>query len=140
MSVDKDITQFVASIGARAPSPASEDYAKWKAIFRRPNYFFFDNKFMIVKISRSKKPFWGVGKDFIDLFNSLDDYLFVLLISPREGGVFTKSEVKTHVKSGRWKLRETDNNYKINHPLPDGNSFSSPENFLTTVGLSGCVS
>lgn len=135
MSTDKDIAEFVAAIGAKAPSSVSENYAKWKAIFKRSNYFLFNGKFIIVKISRIKKPFWGVGKDFIDLLNSLDDYYLVLLISPREGWVFAKSEVNAHIKNGRWNLREADNNYKIHYPLPDSNSFFSPKSFLKKLGL-----
>ena len=135
MRADKDIAQFVAAIGAKEPSLDSEDYSMWKAIFRRPNYFLFNGKFMIVKISRTK-PFWGVGKTFIDLLNSQDDYYLVLLVSPREGWVFTKSEVNAHIKSRRWNLREADNNYKINYPLPDNNGFFSPRNFLKKLGLS----
>jgi len=136
MSTDKDVAQFVAAIGAKEPSPDSENYAKWKAMFKRSNYFLFNGKFMVVKISRSKKPFWGVGKDFIDLLNSRDDYYLVLLISPREGWLFSKGEVNTHIKSKRWNLREADNNYRINYPLPDSNSFFSPRNFLKKLGLS----
>jgi hypothetical protein len=85
MSVDNDIAYFVSEIGAKEPSPSSEIYSQWKAIFKRSNYFILNNKFMIVKISRSNKPFWGVGKDFIDLLNSLDDYYLVLLVSKAEG-------------------------------------------------------
>lgn len=135
MSIDNDIADFVAAIGATAPSPSSENYAKWKAIFKRSNYFILNKKFMIVKISRSKKPFWGVGKDFIDLLNSLDDYYLVLLISSSEGWAFTKSEVNAHIGSNRWNLREADNNYKINYPLPDSNSFFSPRGCLKILGL-----
>ena len=136
MSTDKDIAQFVAAIGAKEPSPDSGNYAKWRALFKRSNYFLFNGKFTIVKISRIKKPFWGVGKEFVDLLNSLDDYYLVLLISPREGWVFTKGEVNSHIKSRRWNLREADNNYKINYPLPDGNSFFSTKHFLKNLGLS----
>ena len=135
MSVDQDIKQFVDAIGAKEPSPDSETYAKWKAIFKRSNYFQFNGKLMIVKISRSKKPFWGVGKEFIDLLNLLDDYYLVLLISGREGWVFSKTEVNAHIKGKKWNLREADNNYKINYPLLDKNSFFSPSNFLKRLGL-----
>lgn len=137
MSIDKDIAQFVAVIGAKEPSQDSEHYAQWKALFKRSNYFLFNGKFMIVKISRSEKPFGGgVGKDFVDLLNSQDDYYLVLLVSPREDWIFTKSEVNAHIRSKRWNLREADNNYKINYPLPDSNSFFSPRNFLKKLGLS----
>lgn len=136
MSIDQDVKQFVDAIGAKDPSADSENYAKWKTLFKRSNYFQINGKLIIVKISRSKTPFWGVGKEFIDLVSSLDDYCLVLLISGREGWVSSKSEVNVYIKSKKWNLREADNNYKINYPLPDRNSFFSPRNFLKKLGLS----
>ena len=138
MITDRDIAQFVAVIGATEPSQEDEHYAWWKALFKRSNYFSFNGKFMIVKISRIKKPFWGVRKELVDLFNSFnsqDEYYLVFLVSPRVGWVFTKSEVNAHIRSKRWKLAK-DNNYKIHVPLPESNSFFSPRNFLKKVGLS----
>jgi hypothetical protein len=139
MSSDKDIEQFVASIGAKEPSPDSTNYGEWRIIFKRSNYFIFNGRFMIVKVSRSEKPFWGVGKEFIDLFNSLDDYYLVLLISSMNGWVFTKSDVNANINNNRWKLRQADNNYKINYPLPDRNSFFSPKSFLNKLRLIGGI-
>ena len=133
--VDKDICQFVAAVGGKMPLPEDGDiYWKWKSLFKRPNYFFFDGKFMIVKISRSQKPFWGVGKKYIDLLDKNDDYFLVLLCSPNEGWMFVKSEINAHIRNNSWKLREKDNQYKINSPLPDKNSFASPEDFLRRWG------
>jgi hypothetical protein len=83
----------------------------------------------MVKISRSEKPFWGIGKPFIDLLNNFD-YLLILLVSNLEGWVFSKEEVNSNIKNKKWNLREADKNFKINWPLPDRNSFYSPENFL----------
>ena len=131
----EEIKKFVDEIGAGEPPPDSEGHVQWRAIFRRSNYFIFDGKLMIVKISRSSKPFWGVGKQYIDLLNSLDDYYLILLCSQKEGWAFVKKEIDAHIKSGRWKLREKDSNYKINSPLPDNNSFTSPENFLRKWGV-----
>ena len=84
---------------------------------------------MMVKISRSDPPFWGIGKNFVDLLNA-HDYLLVLLVSDREGWVFSKDEVNSNIGNKKWNLRVKDNNYKINWPLPDRNSFNCPENFL----------
>lgn len=136
MGTDEDIAQFVSAIGAIEPSVGSADYAKWKRTFRRSNYFVFNGRLMIVKISRSAKPFWGVGKDIIDLLSDLDDYYLALLISPKEGWLFTKSEVTTHIGSRKWNLRSADNQYKINGPLPDRNSFFSLEKLLEKLQLS----
>jgi hypothetical protein len=135
MSADKDVMDFANAIDASEPSPDSENYRKWKAIFKRSNYFILNKKFMIVKISRSKKPFWGVGKEIIDLLNMTEEYYLILLTSSREGWVFTKSEINANIKSKKWNLREADNNYKINFPLPDRNSFLSPKNCLKKLGF-----
>lgn len=131
--MDEDIRKFVDSVEAVKPDKDNNAFAKWRKTFKRPNYFLFKGKMMIVKISRSKKPFWGIGKKYIDLLSCLDDYFVVLLISEREGWVFSKNEVSSNISSKRWNLREADNNYKINFPLPDSNSFSSPSNFLERV-------
>ena len=85
---------------------------------------------MIVKISRSDRPFWGVGQKYINLLDSFPDYYLVLLISEREGWYFDKSNIRANIRLKKWKLREADCNYKINFPLPDKNSFWSPDHFL----------
>ena len=135
--VDKDIHQFTEAIGAVEPQPGQKSYERFRARFKRSNYFFLNGNFLIIKISRSKIPFWGVGKDFIDLLNRMDmhNYFLVLLVSSTEGWVFSKNEVNANISSDRWRLREKDNNYKIHMPLPDRNSFSTPANFLKKVGV-----
>jgi len=124
-----EIQDFAQAIGAITPQTGSEHYATFKAIFKRSNYFFLGNKFIMVKISRSERPFWGIGKLFVDLLNNFD-YFLILLVSNREGWAFSKEEVNSNIKSKKWNLRKADNNYKINWPLPDRNAFYSPENFL----------
>ena len=131
MPADTDVQEFVEAVGATEPAPGSPNYEKWKLLFRRSNYFLLSGKFTVVKISRSKKPFWGVSKEILDLFDNLDDYFLVLLVSSREGWAFSKSDVRKQISSQRWKLREADGNYKINSPLPDANAFYSPERFST---------
>lgn len=134
MGVDKDIQQFATAVGAKEPKPGTQAYENFRAIFRRPNYFLLKGKFLIIKISRTPRPFWGVGKDFLDLLEDFEYYL-VLLTSSKEGWVFSKAEVKASISSDRWRLREKDQNYKINPPLPDNNSFTSPQQFLNKLGL-----
>ena len=124
-----EIEEFAKAIGAEIPDPSNEHYATFKSIFKRSNYFLLGNKFIIVKISRSETPFWGIGKNFIDLLNNFD-YLLILLVSNREGWVFSKDAINSNIRHKKWNLRIADNNYKINWPLPDRNSFFSPENFL----------
>lgn len=134
MPADPDVAKFVTAIGASEPSPDSTNYKKWKAVFRRSNYFRLDGMLIVVKISRSEKPFWGIGKDILDLLSLLEDYRIILLTSDKEGWAFPKRDVEGMIKSKRWKLREADNNYKINAPLPDKNSFFSPEHYLKKFG------
>ena len=134
--MDTDIKKFVEAVGATEPGPGDKIYSASRRLFRRSNYFLLNSRLTIVKISRSKKPFWGLGKNVVDFANELDDYFVVLLISSREGWVFGKTEVNANIKSRKWNLRQDDNQYKINSPLPDRNSFFSPRNFLKKMGLS----
>ena len=132
--MDNEIQEFSQAIGAVTPPPGSEDYSTFKSIFKRSNYFLLGNKFLMVKISRLEKPFWGIGKKFIDFLNNTD-YFLVLLVSNREGWVFSKAEVNSNINNKKWNLREADNNYKIHSPLPDRNSFYSPEKFLEKIKM-----
>lgn len=132
--IDPDIERFVDAIGAKVPLAGSEHYSLFRRMFKRQNYFTLNNQLLVVKISRSEKPFWGLTKAIIDFLNELNDYSVVLLTAPTEGWVFSKSQVNGHVGSGRWALREADGNYKINMPLPDGNMFSTVSRFLSKVG------
>lgn len=143
--MDREIREFTSAVGAIEPQRGDETYSTFRAIFRRSNYFILrgtapkPNKFLIVKISRSKTPFWGIGKDFLDPLNKFEQihYFLVLLVSGKEGWVFSRQEVNANIKSEKWKLREADNNYKINWPLPDTNSFTSPDTFLKRIGHLG---
>ena len=132
MPKDKDILAFAQKVGAKEPKKGTESYMKFRSIFRQSNYFFLKDKILIVKISRSARPFWGVGEKYLDFLDSFD-YFLVLLTSNGEGWIFSKKEVKANIARDKWRLREKDRNYKINLPLPDQNSFFSPEHFLKRV-------
>jgi len=67
--IDPDIHAFALSLGAKEPDPDSENAALFRKMFKRHNYFQVNGHFLIIKISRSAKPFWGVGKSFVDLLN-----------------------------------------------------------------------
>ena len=71
-----------------------------------------------------------------DFVNELNNYYVVLLISPREGWVFSKSEVIANIRSEKWRLREADNNYKINPPLPNVSAFAGKARFYEKLGIS----
>ena len=122
-------------VGATEPLVGDKTYDTFRQLFKRHNYFTLKNRLLIIKISRSKRPFWGVGKDFIDLLNKTPTYNLVLLVSSREGWVFSKDEVNANIRSEKWKLRETDNNYKINLPLPDLNTFAGAARFYEKLGI-----
>lgn len=102
---------------------------------RRSNYFLLEGRPLVVKISRTDQPFWGVGKDVIDSFNKWPNYYLILLVSGSEGWVFSKAEVNANINRGEWKLREKDKNYKINPPLPDSNAFVGPKAFRKMIGI-----
>jgi len=132
MSIAPEIEEFIVNIGAKAPARGDQIFEKWKKLFMRSNYFVFNEKFMIVKICRKKvQPFWGVGKKFIDCFNSTEDeYFLVLLVSPESGWVFTKREINNYIENKQWRLDSKGKDYKIYYPLLDRNSFYSKESFL----------
>ena len=131
----QDISKFVEAVGAVEPPANDESYMTFRHIFKRHNYFVLEGRFLIVKVSRSDRPFWGVGKKFIDLLNGLNDYYLVLLVSSSEGWVFSKAEVMVNIRNLEGKLRGTDNNYKINPPLPNRNAFANPKTFRKMIGI-----
>jgi len=133
--IDPDIKAFVGMVGATEPLASEERYGLFRRMFKRQNYFLLKGRFLIVKISRSERPFWGVGKDFIDFLNNLKEYYLVLLVSPREGWVFSKADVNSNIRSRKWNLREADNNYKINPPLPDENGFTGQARLYERLGI-----
>lgn len=123
-AIDADIKLFVDRIGASIPLIENEAYATFRKVFKKQNYFKLGRTFLVVKISRSDRPFWGLTKDIIDFIDGLDDYFVVLLTSPSDGWIFSKAEVASNIRSESWGLA-ADGNYKINSPLPLGNAFST---------------
>ncbi len=98
MKIDQDVKRFVDAIGAKELSPDNDNCSDIvgrlisaigrEFLFKRHNYFQLNKKWMIIKISRNEKPFWGVGKKFINLMNHLDDYYLVLLVSSQRDMCF----------------------------------------------------
>ncbi len=131
--MDQEIKTFTEKIGAIRPQPGDKSYKLFKSIFRRSNYFVHKKGAMIIKISRTEKPWWGVGKKYIDLLNDLQvNFFLVLLESQRSGYVFTKEELNRKIQSGDWRLA-SDDNYKIYPPLPDQNVFLNVGQFLQKI-------
>ncbi len=129
--MEREIKEFVEAVVAIEPKPSDENYSLFKSIFKRSNYFKLNKKFLIVKISRSEKPFFGVGKPYIELLHLLDNYFLVLLVNSREGWVYSKAEINANIEKAIWRLNDKDNNYKINsYTLKGKNQFTSPAEFL----------
>lgn len=125
-----EIEEFAAAIGAIRPEPGTDLHKAFSTVFKRPNYFLFDGRLLMIKISRSPRPFWGLNKAAIVFANTFDDYLVVLLTSESEGSYFRKAGVQNRVRNTQWCLSEAQGQYKINFPLPDANSFNSTEQLL----------
>lgn len=107
--MEKEINEFADAIGAKEPNPTEQSHIAFRALFPRHNYFLLNRKFIIIKISRSKRPFWGIGKKYIDFLNDFD-YFLILLTSNNSGYVFSKQEVNARIKDNTWRLYVKDNN------------------------------
>ena len=128
-----EVREFIESVGAEIPSSDCAEYAKWRKLARRPNYFILGSRFLVVKVSRSPVPFWGLSKKAVDLLANEQDYLVVLLVSGREGWVYAKAEILGRIRQDDWRLCKEQ--YKINHcTLCDSHFFSTAEQFLRRTG------
>jgi len=124
--MDSEIKHFKQSIGAQQLVLQNA----------HANYFILDKLGIIIKISRIPKPFWGVGKKYIELFNSkFDDFVLVLLDSETSGWYFRKNSINNFINQQKWRLSETDHHYKIVLPLPDENRFQSINDFSSKLNL-----
>ena len=137
-----EVVEFAKEVGA-IDLKAKLDYSKYYGLFKRRSYFLLnDNKFLIVKISRSKiRTFWGLGKKFFDFFNSITEengnYFFVALVSNKSGWVLSKKELLNQISDGSISYSENQAQYKINnYNLKDHYGFTSAEGFLDKIGVS----
>ena len=93
-------------------------------IIKRRNYFLLGkDTYLIVKISRIEKPFFGLGKQFVDLFNELTEksgtYYFVGLDSHNTGWLISKNSLLQDINNGSISYSERESQYKIGcHNLP----------------------
>ena len=136
--MEREIREFIDSIGASEPSRKEENYDIFRKLFKRSHYFRLKGKLLIVKISRSKRPFFGLTKDILDVLDTLkiNNYFLALLVSNKEGWIYSKSEVQSNINNSAWKLRQKDKNYKINpNTLKDDNLFTSPAQFLNKFDI-----
>ncbi len=129
-STGSDIEIFVSGINGERTSFS-------KKIFNRPNYFEVMGKFLIVKISKSTRPFWGFRKKVIEYLNDeqkLSNYYLTLLVSNEKGWVFNKKDIMRFIANNEWRLAK-DHNYKINYNTIQysNNRFSSYKEFLNLI-------
>ena len=129
-SSGSDIEIFVSGINGERTSFS-------KKIFNRSNYFEVMGKFLIVKISRNTRPFWGFRKKVIEYLNDeqkLSNYYLTLLVSNEKGWVFNKKDIMRFITNNEWRLAQ-DRNYKINYNTiqSSNNKFSSYEGFLNLI-------
>jgi hypothetical protein len=138
--MDKELEDFTENINAIRMQDLGDDNEYKKKLrfwFKKDNYFVFKGHILVIKISRIKKPFYGVGKEFIDFFNTGKlDYFLVLLTSNHSGWIYSKNEVNGKIKNNEWRLRPQDNNYKINYgKLDDKDYFYFCKEFESKVSI-----
>jgi hypothetical protein len=122
MPMQREIQDFVEAINAdQAAYPPG------------PNYFEWQDRLLIIKVSRNSNEFWGVKQRYVQKLNEKGlNYGLVLLGSSSSGWFFQKTEVQAWVEAGKWKVGE-NGDYKIHGSLPANNRFTSPQDFCRKV-------
>ncbi|MHB1953663.1 MAG: hypothetical protein ACYCOU_07905 [Sulfobacillus sp.] len=131
--MEPEIMEFAASIAASEPSAGDEAYAAFRARFRMHNYFLHPSGLLVIKLSRLKVPFWGLGKDIVDFLNGSVSYSVILLRSASQGWAFSKAEVNHSIQHKEWRLESTGQQYKIHEP-PSAKMFFGPKGCLQKLG------
>ncbi|RDS82211.1 hypothetical protein DWU98_09235 [Dyella monticola] len=135
--MQSEIIEFANSIGASEPDQNDDVYRLYRSLFRERNYFRHASGLLVVKISRSKKPFWGLTEGIIDLLNKHFSYNLILLTSVTQGWVFSKAETMRYIDRREWKLDAEGLEYKIHPPLPNANMFFGPKGCLKKLDVKG---
>jgi hypothetical protein len=139
--IGNEVLEFSESIGAVDMSKVLKETFGASRLFKRRNYFVLNgDRFFIIKISRTERPFWGLGKRFIDFFNDLTKengiFYFVALVSNKSGWVFSKNEVNSYIEDKSWSFSVKTREYKINdYNLKDNNNFTSINTFLEKITI-----
>lgn len=135
-----EVLEFAEAVGA-TDLKRLLDYSEFHGLFKRRNYFRLNQKtFLIVGISRSERPFFGLRKDIFDLFNKLTEesgnYYYVALVSNKAGWVLPKSQIMNQISNGSISYSEGQKSYKINnYNLKDQNGFASLDDFRRRIGV-----
>jgi hypothetical protein len=132
--MEPEILEFATSIGATEPQEGDEIYRLYRSFFKEHNYFRHPSGFLVIKLSRSKKPFWGLHKNIMQFLDESLPYNLILLTSASQGWLFTQQEVAAYLRAKTWNLDGTGKQYKINMPLPDSNMFFGPKGCLKRLG------
>lgn len=138
-----EVTGFAKLIGAIDIRQELMD-TEFKSIFRDPNYFFLKDQktFLIIKISRSYlKNFWGVGKKFVEIFNTITDgklrYHVVCLTSDSSGWVITGTYLNACIDDGTLSYSSKGHQYIINeYNLKDQFRFRTVSDCLAIIETS----
>lgn len=93
----------------------------------------------VIKISRTKKFFWGLNGKLVDTFVEMHKssglrFYCIFLINADEGWVYSDQDIMYLINNGKLK-KNKDNEYKINPPLLDRLAFSSVERFKNMTKL-----
>jgi hypothetical protein len=131
-----EIQGFVRAIGATEPTLTAESAKLYKQIFKRKNYFVLNHAFLVIKLSRSRKPFWGLTRGIYEVLQRLRNSYLVLLIPGNEGWVYSIVEVENEIQSANWRLDGSGQEYKINfNTLKDQNAFYGVKHFYEKLGI-----
>lgn len=139
--MSNEVLEFSEEIGAKDLKQMLQG-TEARSIIKRRNYFSLKNDiFLIIKISRNKRqPFFGLGKQFLDLFDLLTKdkgiYYFIGLDTKNSGYVLSKSQLHNLISNRSLSCSADGKEYKINYyNLKDTDHFVSPRSFLKKIGI-----
>jgi hypothetical protein len=119
MKLQPETQSFSKQIGA-----IPQKFQKFRSIFT------YQGSLMIIKISRTPKPFWGIPGSLLDALLELnpENLYCVFLINENEGWLYKKEDIQRMVRSKLWN-KGGDGEYKINPPHEDRLQFSTIQKF-----------
>jgi hypothetical protein len=87
------------------------------------NYFVYNSLWLVVRISRIPRPFWGLGYGCVERFAD-ERFGLVLLVAPQRGWLLSKEQVLKRTRARRWPISKKLE-YKIAGPPPEADLFES---------------
>jgi hypothetical protein len=100
---------------------------------RYGNYFNLGGHWLIMRVSRSSRPFWGLRLSAVQLFRD-EDFSLLLLTSSSAGWCIPARQVHALIRDRRWRLAK-DLEFKINLPLPENRRFGSSDELRARLGI-----